>query len=71
MSLEDMSFWISTLETQKDTESRLLSQLDGLQLSDIDKVIYPVWVFIIWPQQFVVSEDVSSCKDIILISITF
>lgn len=33
---------------------------EGLQLSDIDQVIYPVWApaFITWPQQFVVSEDV-------------
>lgn len=52
MSLEDMNMDKHTGDTERHRHRvQVLINCDGLQLSDIDLVIYPVWapVSIIWP----------------------
>lgn len=51
MSLEDMNVDKYTGDTERHRHGVQALNCDGLQLSDVDQVIYPDWapVFITWP----------------------
>lgn len=51
MSLEDMNVDKYTGDTERHRRGVQALNCDGLQLSDVDQVIYPDWApaFITWP----------------------